>query len=88
MAAHAVDELLRSVVDALAVKGNPRRQAVGLTLISRGVGRVSVERLVIAPQQRHGAAKRLEIVAPAAAGARVDQHARMTPQQVRPNRPR
>ena len=42
---------------------------------------------VIAPQQRHRAAQRLQVVAPAAGGAGVDQHVRDAVAAARPSRP-
>jgi len=39
---------------------------------------------VIAPQERHGAAEGLQVVAAAAAGTGIDQHARMSAAQLVP----
>ncbi len=61
-----------------AVKRQPQRQAVHHALVADGfVG-------VVAPPQRHGAAHRLKVVAPPAAGARVDEHVRMPAAQFVP----
>ena len=67
----AADDVIAAVPHARAVVRNPQGHAVGVPLRA---GRLET---VIAPQQRQGAAERLQVVAAAAAGAGVDRHVGM-----------
>ena len=55
-----------------------------MALIAGGVGRVAVKRLVIAPQQRHRAAQRFQVVTPTAGSATINQQTRVAPAQLVP----
>ena len=74
----AVEDVAVFRVDARAVERNPEGDAVGVGLLAD-----RLEDIIAAPE-RHGAAERLQVVPPAAAGAGVDEHVRMPPAQLVP----